>query len=353
LTTLGIIGCGYWGPNLVRNFHGLPAARVKTVSDLRPGRLDFIRENYPDIETTSDFETIINDPEIDAVAVVTPVTTHREIAELALRAGKHVFVEKPLAHTGEDAWALVELAERLGRTLAVGHIFQFAPGVRRMKQEIESGTLGKVFHVDSTRINLGPPKTTVDVVWDLAPHDLSIILYLLDEMPDRVSASGRSYQWNGHIDNAHIDLGFPSGATAHVHVGWLSAEKTRLTRLFAERGSMVYDEMLALDGKVKLYGKGVDNRVNATDNDSGTLGYSAGEIRVLQLEQHEPLRLECAEFVRACATGSSLPNDGAMGAKVVELLEWISQEISGGITVTVPANGSLNGKVIENGAARW
>jgi predicted dehydrogenase len=325
LTTVGIIGCGYWGPNLVRNFHGLPNARVKTVSDLRPGRLDFIREQYPDVAAISDYEEILNDPEIDAVVVVTPVTTHRDIAERALLAGKHVFVEKPLAHSAADAWALVELAERMGKVLAVGHIFQYAPGVRCIKQEMEEGRIGRVFHITSTRINLGPPKSTVDVVWDLATHDLSIVLHLLNEMPEHVTATGSSYQWEGLIDNAHIDLQFPSGATAHIHVGWLSAGKTRLTQVFAENGSLVYDEMLALDGKVKLYGRGVDNRTGAKDSEN--LTYSAGDIRVLPLEQHEPLRMECAEFIRAVRTGSAIPNNGYMGAKVVELLEWITRQI--------------------------
>jgi predicted dehydrogenase len=170
-------------------------------------------------------------------------------------------------------------------------------------------------------------------------------------MPDRVSAMGRSYQWDGFVDNAHIDMSFPSGVTAHIHVGWLSAEKTRLTQLFAEHGSIAYDEMLALDGKVKLYGKGIDNRVNAKDNEAVSLGYSAGDIRVLQLEQHEPLRLECAEFVRAITTGAPLPNDGAMGAKVVELLEWISQEIMA--ESSAPLTRSLVASVPENGTAKW
>lgn len=333
MTTVGIIGCGYWGPNLVRNFNGLPGVRVKYVSDLRPGRLQFISENYPDVVTVDDFAVILEDPEVTAVVVATPVTTHREIAERAIRAGKHVFVEKPMAHTAEDAWAMVEIAREHGKVLAVGHIFQYAPGVRKMKEEIASGHLGKAFHITSTRINLGPPKTTVDVVWDLAPHDLSIILHLLDEMPTEVVARGASYQWEGWVDNAHVEMRFPSGATAHLHVSWLSANKTRLTQVFCANGSMVYDEMLALDGKVKLYGRGVDNRVNAKDTDAVQLGYSAGEIRVLPLEQHEPLRLECSEFIRAIVGGGGIPNDGVMGARVVELLEWISREISASAAV--------------------
>ena len=343
MTSIGIIGCGYWGPNLVRNFHGLPNARVVTVSDLRPGRLEFIRENYPDIETVDDHRVIIDDPRIDAVVVVTPVTTHREIAEQALRAGKHVFVEKPMAHTAADAWALVELAEKMGKVLAVGHIFQFAPGVRRIAHDLAAGRLGNVFHITATRINLGPPKTTVDVVWDLAPHDLSIVLHLLEEMPDSIVATGSSYQWEGFIDNAHINLGFPSGATAHIHVSWLSSNKTRLVQVFGENGTIVYDEMLALDGKVKSYDRGIDNRINAKDTDKVQLGYSTGDIHVLALEQHEPLRMECAEFVRAVRSGGPIVNDGVMGARVVELLERISAQIANGNVPKGETAGVVNG----------
>ncbi len=327
---IGIIGCGYWGPNLVRNFHGLPNSRVRTVCDLQPGRLDFIREGYPDIRTTDDMRDILNDPAIDAVVVATPVTSHFEIAVRALEAGKDLFVEKPLAANAREAWELVEMARRLGRVLAVGHVFQFAPGVRSLKSEIDAGRLGRIFHLSSTRINPGPPRTTVDVVWDLCPHDLSIILHLIGEMPLDIRASGSSYKWDGFVDNAHIDMTFPGGVSAHIHVSWLSAHKTRYVQLTAEHGTMVYDEMLALDGKVRIVSNGVDNRIDAKATDSGQLSYSIGDIRVLQLEQHEPLRMECAEFVRAMTDGTPLPNNGEMGARVVELLEWISSEIDYG-----------------------
>lgn len=344
MTSIGIIGCGYWGPNLVRNFHGLPGTRVHTVSDLRSGRLAFIEENYPDIATTANHLDIIDNPEIDAVVIATPVTTHREIAEQAMRAGKHVFVEKPMAHTSVDAWAMVEIAKSTDRVLAVGHIFQFTPGVRRIRQEVRAGRLGKVHHLASTRINLGPPKTTVDVVWDLAPHDLSIILFLLDEMPETVVATGSSFQWKGFVDNAHITLGFASGTTAHVHVSWLSSSKTRLVQLFGETGTIVYDEMLALDGKVKFYDRGFDSRIDAKDGDSLHLGYSTGDIHVLGLEQHEPLRMECSEFIRAIKTGDPVVNDGVIGARVVELLERVSAQIALGPALHAVANGSVGGR---------
>lgn len=325
MVTIGIIGCGYWGPNLVRNFMGIPGARVKTVCDLRTGRLESIQDHYPELGITTDYQSVIEDDEINAVVIATPVDTHFRLGEQVLGAGKHLFVEKPLALNAADAWALVELARSVGKVLVVGHVFQFAPGVRRIKREIDAGILGKVFHVSSSRINLGPPDPTLDVIWDLAPHDCSIILHLLGETPCGVMARGDSYKRNGVIDNAHIELAFPSGATAHIHVSWLSANKMRLMQLFGEKGSITYDEMLALDGKVKRFDNGIDNRLMVGDTDTTQLGYSTGDIHVLQLEQHEPLRMECADFVRAINAGSTPVNDGAMGARVVELLETISR----------------------------
>lgn len=325
MITIGIIGCGYWGPNLVRNFRGIPGARVKTVSDLRTGRLESIRGLYPDISTTLDHGELLGDPEIDAVVIATPVETHFSLASEALRRGKHVFVEKPLAFNAEDAWRLVEQSHAAGKVLVVGHVFQFAPGVRRIQRELESGRLGKVHHISSTRVNLGPPDPSLDVIWDLAPHDCSIILHLLGEQPSSVMARGDSFRRNGMIDNAHIELAFPSGATAHIHVSWLSANKMRLMQVFAEHGSVIYDEMLALDGKVKRYDNGIDNRTSVGDGDTAKLGYSVGDIHVLQLEQHEPLRLECEDFIRTIVSGGRPVNHGEMGAQVVELLETISK----------------------------
>jgi predicted dehydrogenase len=304
--------------------------------------LESIRESYPEINTTTDYQSVLDDEEINAVVLATPVDTHARLGEQALRAGKHLFVEKPLAQNAADAWALVELARSVNRVLVVGHVFQYAPGVRRIKREIDAGILGKVFHITSTRINLGPPDPTLDVIWDLAPHDCSIILHLLGETPIGVMARGDSYKRNGIIDNANIELVFPSGATAHIHVSWLSANKMRLMQLFGERGSVTYDEMLALDGKVKRYDNGIDNRLMVGDTDTVQLGYSTGDIHVLQLEQHEPLRMECAEFIRAIATGSAPVNDGVMGARVVELLETISR-----VAICQPFEHRSNGAAVK------
>lgn len=254
--------------------------------------------------------------------------------------GKHVFIEKPMTFNSEDAESLVNTALKLKKKIAVGHVFQFSPAVRKIKQLIKSGAIGKILHITSTRINLGPPNSEVDVIWDLGPHDFSIILHVLGEYPSGVNSSMNSYQFNNdeiskplpgkaisnQTNNAHIGLNFKSGTTAHIHLSWLSSNKIRLMQIFGSEGTIVYDEMLALDGKVKLYGKGVDNRVKAKDTDVSNLGYHSGDIQIIPLEQHEPLRMECQEFINSIINDTPLINDGKMGLEVVRLLESSSEK---------------------------
>jgi predicted dehydrogenase len=333
---IGIIGCGYWGPKLIRNFSSLPNCNIYNVSDLKPGRLESVRKEFEGISTTLNYKEIINDKDIHAVCIATPVHTHKAIAEEALKAGKHVFVEKPFTSNSKDAVKLVKLARSKKRKLAVGHVFQFAPAVRKIKSLIQEGAVGKILHVTSTRINLGPPKSEVDVIWDLGPHDFSIILHILNEVPYKISSIKNSYTLNqpgeenppnkvtaknGLVNNAHIYLNFRSGPTAHIHLSWLSSNKVRLMQIFGTEGTIIYDEMLALDGKVKLLGKGIDNRLELKDSDTSVLSYATGEIKIIPLEQHEPLRMECEEFVNAVLYNKPLANDGEMGLKVVKLLE--------------------------------
>lgn len=253
--------------------------------------------------------------------------------------GKHVFVEKPMAYSTEEAEYMVSTAEKLGKKLAVGHVFQFAPAVRKIKELIRKKVIGKVLHITSTRINLGPPETEVDVIWDLGPHDFSIILYLLGDTPWKIQSSRNEYPFgafngadsknrNRLTNNAHIDLSFKSGITSHIHLGWLSSNKVRLMQVFGTEGTLVYDEMLALDGKLKLYGLGVDNRIKSKDGDSGALSYKAGEITVIPLEQHEPLRLECQEFINSIIEDKTPVNDGKIGLEVVRLLETSSESFN-------------------------
>jgi len=306
---------------------------VKKVCDLKTGRLDFIKKEFPLVETTKNYKEVIHDKSIQAICIATPVPTHKDIAEEALFFGKHVFVEKPMTFSAEEALSLTETAKRLGKKLAVGHVFQFSPAVRKIKSLLKSNAIGKVLHITSTRINLGPPDSDVDVIWDLGPHDFSIILHLLGESPWKVESARNSYPFSETqskkssplTNNAHINLSFKSGITAHIHLSWLSSNKMRLMQIFGSHGTIVYDEMLALDGKVKLYGTGVDNRIKSKDSDSQALGYQSGDIHVISLEQHEPLRMECEHFINSIINDTPLVNDGQIGTEVVRLLESSSE----------------------------
>jgi predicted dehydrogenase len=329
---VGVIGCGYWGPNLIRNFSSLTNCKVKTVSDFKQGRLDFIKNEFPFLNVTNEFERIINDTEIEAVCIATPVTTHCDLAIKAMKAGKHVFIEKPMTSSVEEADKVLLTSIECNKKVAVGHVFQFSPAVRKIKELLDRGKIGKVFHITSTRINLGPPNTEVDVIWDLGPHDFSILLYLLGEYPNEVISQNSYFPFgfsefdqNKLINNSHINLKFDSGISTHIHLSWLSSNKTRLINIYGSEGTIIYDEMLALDGKVKLYDKGIDNRIGAKDIESSKLVYKVGDIHLMQLEQHEPLRMECEHFINSILNNSKLINDGVIGKDVIKMLESASK----------------------------
>jgi predicted dehydrogenase len=324
---VGIIGCGYWGPNLVKNFFNNQKCVVKKIADLSENRLSYIKSLYHDIEITLDLNEIIKDPEIDAVVLATPVNTHKEIGMLAFNSNKHVFIEKPLTDNTLSAEELVNKAKSVNKILAVGHIFQFAPAVKAIKTEVENGLLGNIFRFNSQRINLGPPKTTVDVVWDLGPHDLSILLYIFNEKPNYVSAYGGSFWWKGIIDNADVILNFPSGRIANLHLSWLSSKKTRKITIFGEKGNLDYDETLVDEDKVIFFDKGIDNRINVVKNEIQKLHYGVGEVKKIVITKEEPLALEVDAFLNAILTDKQPINDGVIGKEVVEILETVSKSI--------------------------
>jgi predicted dehydrogenase len=324
---IGIIGIGYWGPNLVRNFYNNPKCKVTKVSDLRMGRLEYINNLFPDIKTTLFAEEILEDKEIDAVVVATPARTHKDIAIQAIKNNKHVFVEKPLTDNYQDAVELVEFARQNSKVLVVGHIFQFAPPVTSLKEYLNSELTGKPFHFSSQRINLGPPNAATDVVWDLAPHDLSILLYLFGENPDKITAFGESFWWKDVTDNAHIYLEFPSKRSAHIHVSWLSSNKTRKISIFCENGNFEYDETKPDENKVIFFDRGIDNRVNINANDKNKLQYGVGEVTKILLKKGEPLALEVDSFLDSIINSTEPINNGNIGKEVVRILEIASQSI--------------------------
>jgi len=324
---VGIIGIGYWGPNLVRNFYNNPKCKKLKVSDLRPGRLDYIKDLFPDISVTTNPNELLEDKELDAIVIATPVTTHKSLAIEALRNNKHVFIEKPLTDNYDDACEIVDFAKAQEKIVAVGHIFQFASSVTAIKNFINETMAGELFHFNSQRINLGPPHASIDVVWDLAPHDLSILLYLFGEYPNKVNAFGESRWWNGITDNAHIFMEFPSKKTAHIHVSWLSSNKTRKIMLFCSNGNFEYDETKSDEEKVIFYDKGIDNRINQKESEKTKLQYGVGEITKLSLPKAEPLALEVDTFLDSIKYGVEPINNGEIGKEVVRILEIASQAI--------------------------
>jgi predicted dehydrogenase len=325
---VGIIGCGYWGPNLIRNFNNNPNCEIKCISDLRPGRLEFINSLYPGIKTSLDPADVYDDKEIEAVIIATPVNTHKDLGIKSILNGKDVFIEKPLTNDLKSAEELLSTAARYNKIIAVGHIFQFSPAVAAIKEFIDEGKLGQVYHLSSHRINLGPPKTTVDVVWDLGPHDLSIIFYLFNEFPVKINAFGQSCWWKGFVDNAHIYMDFASGKSAHIHLSWLSSKKIRDTKIFGENGNIEYDET-SENNKVVFYDKGIDSRINAKDNEVKNLQYGVGSVNNIPVKAGEPLLNEVNAFIDSVITRTEPINNGTIGMEVVKSLELITKAING------------------------
>ncbi|MDP4198944.1 MAG: Gfo/Idh/MocA family oxidoreductase [Bacteroidota bacterium] len=330
MVRIGIIGAGYWGSNLVRAFNDTESAVVAAVADKKQGRLSFVSKRYPHIRTTDDMESILADPEIDAVVVATPVPTHYDVGRRVLESGKHAMIEKPMAYSYDDARKLRDLADSLGKVLTVGHVYQFSPAVEWLATRISSGNLGRLFHIDSIRINLGPPASEVDVVWDLAPHDLSILIYLMwqtglptDVRSMRVMAG--SFVKEKLADLTHIFIEFECGMTAHVHVSWVTSNKVRLMQISAEHGTVVFDDMQPAE-KVKIYSAAVDTRIGADESGSAELTYRPGDIFIPTLPRHEPLAAECRHFVDCIESGKKPINGGAIGVEVVRLLEMIMKE---------------------------
>jgi predicted dehydrogenase len=328
MLTIGVIGCGYWGPNLVRNLVENRQCRSVLACDLDRNRLDYIRRRYPVAKITTDFQDILDDEGVDAVAIATPLSTHYELAKRALLAGKHVFVEKPFAHTTRQAHELIRLAETRNLIIMVGHTFLYSPAVSKIRDVINSGELGDIYYISSSRVNLGLHQKDVSVLWDLAPHDLSMIFSWLDELPVQVSAVGRDYVQPGLPDVAFMDLSFGSGVLAHVEVSWLSPSKLRNTTIVGSRKMLVYDDTEHLE-KVKIFDKGVNYRDPETFGEY-QLSYRAGDIVSPKLDSYEPLQAEMDDFLNAVLTGGAPRTTGESGLTVVQVLEEAERSLVAG-----------------------
>ena len=319
MLSLGVIGYGYWGPNIVRNFHGVDQCRVKTVCDLNPKSLERARKALPGLELTSNSDDILTSPEIDAVAVITPVAAHYPLAKKALENGKHIFVEKPFTQTSAQAQELIELAEKKHLKIMVDHTFLFTAAVRKIKELIDSDVLGTLYYYDSVRVNLGLFQSDVNVVWDLAPHDLSIMQYLMPRKPQALVATGERHV-NGKEDVAYLTLYFSDNVIAHFNVNWLSPVKVRTTLIGGEKKMIVWNDLEA-DEKIKIYDKGVNKKMNGEGVHDLLVSYRMGDIWAPRLEQVEALKVEAKYFVD-CVNNDTVPfNDGVAGLQVVRMLE--------------------------------
>jgi len=319
MINIGVIGYGYWGPNIIRNLGQVQGASVAMCCDSDPTRLGKVKVQDPSLETTTDVDQLLKNPKIDAVAIVTPVGTHYELARKALEAGKHVLVEKPLTASVSEAESLVAIAEKRKLTLMVDHTFIFTGAVRKMKEIVDRGDLGNLLYFDSVRINLGLFQKDVNVVWDLAPHDIAILEHLIDERPVSVCANGASHFKKGMEDVAYMTLYFQSGLIAHFHNNWLAPVKIRTMIVCGTQKMIVYDDMEASE-KIKVYDRGVE--VKTPDEIRETLvSYRTGDMWAPRLETTEALKLMTSEFVECVQTGRKPITDGIKGLDVVRILE--------------------------------
>ena len=323
---VGVIGLGYWGPNIVRNLNEIEGCRVTKACDVKPGRLKFIGSRYPHIDVTSEYKEILKDDSIDAVCIVTPVSTHFGLAKEALLSRKDVFVEKPLARFTREAEELIEISEREDRILMVGHIFEYSPAVLQMKQMIEEEEIGDILYIDSSRINLGPPASEVSVIWDLVPHDLSIIFYLTEAEPQEVSAIAHSYVKKTVAEMAYITVKFDGDLLGHIHVSWLAPCKLRRTHVIGSRKVIVFDDTESVE-KVKVFNEGYDTRVNTDNFGEFQLTYTRGDIYSPRLDNHEPLRIECEHFIESVSNRTRPKTDGQDGLRVVKVLELAEKSV--------------------------
>lgn len=330
MLNLGIIGYGYWGPNVARNFYGCRGAKIVSICDMNKNRLNLAKSTYPFIKGYSDSKDLINSDDIEAVAIVTPVFTHYELAKAALESNKHIFVEKPFTSNAGQAEELINLAQKKGLIIMVDHTFLFTGAVRKMREIIDSGELGSLFFYDSTRVNLGLFQHDINVVWDLAPHDFSIMNYLINDNPLAISTQGTEHFGTGIEDVAYIAVHFHNEFIAHFHCNWLSPVKIRKTLISGDKKMLVWDD-LESDEKIKIYDRGVEIK-NTEGIHKLLVSYRSGDMYAPKVSNTEALKLE-AEYFAECVEKKVEPfNNGEAGLMVVKMLEATDKSLknSGG-----------------------
>jgi predicted dehydrogenase len=339
---IAVIGCGYWGPNLIRNFRSQPDCIVKTMCDISEERLDHMSALYRDIDTTSDVDSVFKDPDVDAVVVATPVDLHYEFAKRGLEAGKHVFVEKPMTSAAVHSRELVDLANEKNLTLMVGHTFIYSAPVGKIKEIIESGELGEIYYISCRRLNLGLFQRDINVTWDLAPHDISIILYIFGTTPKSVNCQGKAHINPGIEDVTSLCLNFDNGGFATIQSSWLDPNKVREMVFVGSKKMLVFDDNEPLE-KIKIYDKRVEAPPHYDDFASFTYSYHYGDMLAPYIQQTEPLKVETAHFLDCVRSGEKSLSSGERGHHVVQILEASSRSLEiGGAEVFLDGIGKEN-----------
>ncbi len=338
---LGIIGCGYWGANLVRNFYQTDDCVIKTVSESSESRREYVKENYPDIDVTPVYNDLLNDKEIDAIVIATPASSHFPFASESLKAGKHVFVEKPLSLNSKDAEELVGLAKKTGKILMVGHTVIYNEPIVRVKELIDSGEIGEIYYIYASRVNLGKVRSDVNVMWNLAPHDVSVLLYLLNKKPIKVAARGFSYIQENIEDVVYLNIGFENNINAQIHVSWLDPNKRREITIVGSKKMLVYDDISA--ERIKIYDKGIDKQnKNAYLGEYKDFGeyqliQRAGDMMIPKVNINEPLKIECQHFIDCINSGEEPITSGRSALDVIRILEAANSSLrNSGHEVVLP-----------------
>ena len=333
MVNIGIIGCGYWGPNLIRNFSQIEGCKVIYCSDLNKNRLEHIKNLYPGITTTEDYQKMLKDENVDAIVIATPASTHFKIAKDALLNNKHALVEKPLTNSSKDVEELIDLAQKENKILMVDHTFEYSPAVNKIRELIEKGELGKIFTVDMIRVNLGLFQKDINVISDLAPHDISILNYILKMQPSSLRAVGESFIQENIEDDARLILKYPNKILANIHVSWLDPCKIRKTTIAGNKKMLVYEDTEPVE-KIKIYDKGVAIKKNNLPKDKYyntfeefQLVYKSGDMYVPQLDSKEPLNVMCRHFIDCIKNNKAPRSDGLSGLKVIKIMEAAQQSL--------------------------
>jgi predicted dehydrogenase len=317
---IGVVGCGYWGPNLIRNFVSLPGSRVPVMCDAREERLQHLKSLYPHIQCQRDFGRLLQDPKLDAIAIATPIRLHFEMAKASLAAGKHTFIEKPMAASAAECEELIALADRKGLVLMVGHTFLYAAAIRRIKEILVEGKAGEVQYISCRRLNLGLFQNDINVTWDLAAHDIAIIHYILGERAVAVSSTGRGHVQEGIEDVTVTCLHFPGNRLALIHSSWLDPRKVRDMTIVGRQQMIVYDDVEPLE-KIRIYDARVEVPPHYDTFAGFQFSYHYGDCHIPYLQQEEPLRVECQHFLDCIRTGTAPLTGGVQGLEVVRVLE--------------------------------